>query len=235
MALNLRQRGEFWHARGTIYVNRKPIRVAEFSTKYRDRAEAERFLAEWERDQHLDALRRDAEVRDRQCKFQDTGASDVLPAWAVAVWRNSKGRAGKDGILFTLDERDMAVLVNRSAGRCEVSDIEFQTDRIGTSKKRPFAPSIDRRNNNLGYTLANCRLVCISVNLALADYGEDVLMKIAKAMRGKKGRFMRRKTNRESCPDGAQTVETRSDFVLACSDQNAESAGGNELPNPLIS
>ena len=57
MALGLRRRGEIWHARGTVRVGRETIRVAEFSTGARSRADAEAAIGAEEariRADHLD-------------------------------------------------------------------------------------------------------------------------------------------------------------------------------------
>jgi hypothetical protein len=76
-------------------------------------------------------------------------------------------------------------MVNRAGGRCEVSGIEFQRRAPGVSRN-PWTPSIDRIDSSVGYTAANCRLVCLAVNLAMSTWGEDVILTIADCIRRKR-------------------------------------------------
>lgn len=75
-------------------------------------------------------------------------------------------------------------IVSRAAGRCEVSGIVFSTQRLEGQRKAMWAPSIDRIDNTKGYEAENCRLVCVAVNLALNEFGADVLLRIASALMG---------------------------------------------------
>ena len=47
--------------------------------------------------------------------------------------------------------------------------------------------SLDRIDSSKGYTVENCRLVCTAVNLAMNEWGEDVLERIALYYRRKRG------------------------------------------------
>jgi hypothetical protein len=97
--------------------------------------------------------------------------------------QRAKRQAKARGIAFDLSELDLATLIARSGGKCEVSGVDF--DWMMTAGKRglrPFAASIDRIDSNGIYTLANCRLVCLAVNIALSDWGDNVLRKIARGM-----------------------------------------------------
>lgn len=66
----------------------------------------------------------------------------------------------------------------RAAGACEVTGIPFSLDR-GESGRRPYAPSLDRRDSSGGYTSENCRLVCVAVNVAMNEWGAELLLRIA--------------------------------------------------------
>lgn len=81
------------------------------------------------------------------------------------------------GFLLTWD--DVVAMWQRSEGRCELSGLAFVMLADVRFKNRPFAPSIDRIDNSLGYSMSNCRLVCIAVNLALNEWGLETLQKIA--------------------------------------------------------
>lgn len=81
-----------------------------------------------------------------------------------------------------LTYEDFDRLWARAGGRCELTGIPFSFDKQPHHWKRPFGPSVDRIDNARGYTPENCRLVCTAVNLALNEFGEDVLRKIAAAL-----------------------------------------------------
>ena len=75
-----------------------------------------------------------------------------------------------------------------AGGLCSVSGLPFDLRKCINSQRRPFAISIDRINSREPYTQENCRLVCIAVNYAMSDWGQEVLERIAYAIvRRKKG------------------------------------------------
>jgi len=92
-----------------------------------------------------------------------------------------RARANKAGhAMMARDEFSM--LWNRSKGRCEYTGIRFSGKRVDGCVKRPWMPSVDRIKCSQGYTFDNCRLVCVSVNLALNEFGDEVLAVIARGM-----------------------------------------------------
>lgn len=70
-------------------------------------------------------------------------------------------------------------LVMSSGGRCALTEIPFDFNQSDTSKYRPWAPSVDRIDHTGGYTLDNCRIVCIIVNNALNQFSVDELRLMA--------------------------------------------------------
>ncbi|WP_333710325.1 hypothetical protein [Malikia spinosa] len=86
---------------------------------------------------------------------------------------------------FEFDELAMSDLIRRSRWRCEISGIHFEfaapTQR---GPHRPFAPSLDRIDSNIGYIKSNVRLVCLAVNLAMNRWGVEVLEKISAGIMG---------------------------------------------------
>jgi hypothetical protein len=84
--------------------------------------------------------------------------------------------------LAMMSREDLDVLWNRAGGRCEVTGIPFTWERYRNCIKRPWAASVDRVDNSKGYEFENCRLVCAAVNLALNEFGDDVLIRIAQAL-----------------------------------------------------
>lgn len=75
-------------------------------------------------------------------------------------------------------------MVNASNGRCALTGIKFDFAPVGFGKKRPFAPSIDRVLSSAPYKVGNVRLVCVAVNVALNQWGDEVLRTVAKGMLG---------------------------------------------------
>lgn len=64
-----------------------------------------------------------------------------------------------------------------------VSGIPFEFENSkGDGRRRPWIPSIDRIDSSKGYTKGNCRIVCCAVNIAMNNYGEDVLARISEYM-----------------------------------------------------
>jgi hypothetical protein len=93
----------------------------------------------------------------------------------------AKRRAYKKLIEFDLSEQFIIELLHKQNNKCALTKIEFDILKIKKSKTRPFAMSIDRIDSSKGYTKDNVRLVCVAVNLALNEFGEDIFNKICKA------------------------------------------------------
>lgn len=94
-----------------------------------------------------------------------------------------KGGARSRNIRFSITEVDLSNLLKRAGGRCEVTGIPFALrDRDERWVRKPWQPSLDRINSREGYYLDNCRIVCLAVNVALNEWGDDVLRTIAKAI-----------------------------------------------------
>ena len=94
---------------------------------------------------------------------------------AVAV------RARKDGEKC-LSKDELKALWARANGKCQLTGIPFSSERKPGCVKRPWMPSVDRIDCSKGYTADNCRLVCVAVNLALNEFGDEVLLTIAKGL-----------------------------------------------------
>lgn len=63
-----------------------------------------------------------------------------------------------------------------STGSCAVSGIKFDR-RVG--KRSPWMPSIERIDCLDGYVVGNVRWVSLAANIALNDFGFDVLIRLA--------------------------------------------------------
>ena len=70
----------------------------------------------------------------------------------------------------------------RCKGRCELTGIPFDFAKLDGCRRRPFMPSIDRIDCAKGYTVENIRVVCTAANLAMNQWGEDVLFRMARGL-----------------------------------------------------
>lgn len=92
----------------------------------------------------------------------------------------AKSRAKLKGFEFDLTQAKLLGLAAESGGRCAVSGVQFSDRKIGT--RRPLLPSLDRIDCAKGYIFTNCRIVCVVVNYAMSDFGENALRIIARAI-----------------------------------------------------
>lgn len=95
----------------------------------------------------------------------------------------SEARAGasRRDIDFNLNLSDLRRIHKRSGGVCEVTGVKFSDEDWG-GWRRPFRMSIDRIDNREPYTLLNCRLVCVAANIAMGEWGEEVLVRMLRSM-----------------------------------------------------
>jgi hypothetical protein len=105
------------------------------------------------------------------------------PKWAADLVRaaNARNRARNCGDTFTIE--DLKVLWVECGGRCSVSRLPFSLVVVGDGQaKRPFAPSLDRKDRHQPYTLNNVRLVTSVTNFAMNAWGLDPVLVLAAAM-----------------------------------------------------
>ena len=106
-------------------------------------------------------------------------ANHVVRAHVTRMLKGAKQRAKASGRAFDLREEDVYDLLNAQAGRCALSGIQFDLSPTDT-RRRPYSPSLDRISPKGGYTKGNVRLLCVVVNLALGDWGDEVLQAVAR-------------------------------------------------------
>lgn len=102
----------------------------------------------------------------------------VKGGWALDMLARCERRSKAAQRPCRLTPDDLRFLALRSGGRCEVTGIPF-SGRQTDSRRRPFFQSIDRKDCAQGYTIENCRLVCLAVNIAMSNWGEDVVCQMA--------------------------------------------------------
>lgn len=142
--------------RATLYASwTENGRTKVASLKTTDEAQARRIVADWQACSPL------------------LGSPRRLLQQRLA---SAKARAAKIGVPFALTFPDLDALWRASGGRCAVSGLLMDTGRRG---HHPMRASLDRIDSSKGYEIGNVRLVCVAVNYALADWGEDFLFRLA--------------------------------------------------------
>lgn len=86
-----------------------------------------------------------------------------------------KNRSVKLKLDFNIDIDFIENLLEKQNNKCSLTGISFEMgeNNLRKSFRRPFAPSIDRIDCSKGYMQNNVRLVCVIVNLALNDFGDQ--------------------------------------------------------------
>lgn len=97
------------------------------------------------------------------------------------MYCDMRARARSKGLPFDVSRDEWNNLVMQAGDRCQLTGIPFSLSKAAAGYRAPFAPSIDRIRPADGYTLANIRLVCVSVNYALADWGLGVFETVCNA------------------------------------------------------
>ena len=97
------------------------------------------------------------------------------------LWSAAKARATTKGLRFTLLKTDIARMWEDQAGLCALLGLPFNLAQGKGQFGQWDSPSIDRIDSSKGYTLDNVRLVFISVNLALNQFGTDTFDKMCEA------------------------------------------------------
>jgi hypothetical protein len=109
--------------------------------------------------------------------------------WIKATYIQMRSGAKSRDIPFDLSFDQFMELIRQAKGRCMLTGIRFEFQLLGTkSKRRPFAPSVDRIDSSKGYSMDNCRLICAALNIALGDWGMNPVMRIARALMARERR-----------------------------------------------
>lgn len=103
------------------------------------------------------------------------------------LYRKARAGAKKRSIEFELTMADLADLWKRAKGACEVSGMPFDQMPSNGTGRRPWTASVDRIDSHKGYTKANCRLVSVITNGAMAEWGERELLLLSRAIGRRQG------------------------------------------------
>jgi hypothetical protein len=96
------------------------------------------------------------------------------------MWRRVVQRAKKRRLACDLTVE--WVLIRLRRGYCEQSYMPFDFRKPGHNHISPRAPSIDRKDNRLGYLQSNCQVVVYQVNVAKNRFTKETLVEMARAV-----------------------------------------------------
>jgi len=101
-------------------------------------------------------------------------------ARAQTLVSNIKSRAKRKGLDFDLDYH--WYMEKYEKGVCEASGIPFEEPEYNGKKgnRNPWVPSVDRIDNNKGYTKDNCRLVCFIFNIVKSQFTDEDFEKLCR-------------------------------------------------------
>ena len=166
---------------------KNPEKVAIYNKTHRDRHKEKRLAAnkDW-RLANPEKLKIYEETQRQKRAAGGYSRTTYQKEWyetnhgrAKVMLNSSKRRAAKNGWEFDLD---LEWLMDKLLiGICEATGVVLSTIRRGNSLKNPWAPSIDRKNSNGGYTKDNCQLTCCMFNLAKSDFEENLVEVMARS------------------------------------------------------
>jgi hypothetical protein len=97
------------------------------------------------------------------------------------AFRSARLRAKNKGFEFDITVERLAGLAEAQNFRCALSGFKFSPENKLGTRVNPYALTIDRIDAKSGYVVGNVRLVCLAINIALMDWGEEVFARFAEA------------------------------------------------------
>lgn len=94
-------------------------------------------------------------------------------------------RANKFDWDYDLGLRPLAKLYLAQSGRCAITGMIMSPDTGYYDDKNPYKISVDRINNNRGYTLDNVRLLCHWTNNAKSTWSDNVFNEFVESIQKK--------------------------------------------------
>lgn len=105
--------------------------------------------------------------------------------WTKTLWQAAKVNAAARRLAFEITVADIQRMATQSEMKCMLTGLDFDFRDFRSTRRRPYVPSIDRIDCSAGYTPDNVRLVCACVNLAMNEWGLDVLLKMGSALKAR--------------------------------------------------
>lgn len=89
-------------------------------------------------------------------------------------------RAKKHKLEINLDREWIEQRLSKM--KCEATGVDLVLEIRDDVFHSPFRPSVDRINNEKGYTKDNCQIVCVIFNKAKSDYATEDVIKMSKGL-----------------------------------------------------
>lgn len=107
-------------------------------------------------------------------------AFEISGAWLTQTLGRINARNRSRGFA-NMARADLVALIQRANGRCELTGLRFSAAPHPGALRRPLVPSVDRIDNAGPYSISNCRLVCLAVNVAMNQWGNRIFDLICQA------------------------------------------------------
>lgn len=123
---------------------------------------------------------------------RNRGRNGAIEELTLQGMERARKRAKLKELTFDLKAEDLIRILRSQQYRCALSGLPFRTEAVTVDDgifRAPFRPSIDRIDSGKGYLPDNVRVVLVAVNVALSDWGEDVLITIAHAISDRRRRM----------------------------------------------
>src|SRR5690242_6679880 len=118
-------------------------------------------------------------VLERVCPKLVTGnRATLIRRIAQKLLCNARDGAKARDISFSMTAEDIIALGRRQDWRCAITGLRFELADERKATSGPYGPSLDRINRLRGYEQGNVRLVCVAVNFAMNQWGEQVFSRI---------------------------------------------------------
>ena len=108
-------------------------------------------------------------------------ATGDLSALIASLLKGAKRRAEIDNVRFDLEKGHILQMLDAQSGKCAISGLPFDLSPTET-RRRPFAPSLDRIEQGGPYIVPNVRLACVAANIARSDWSDAVLRALARGI-----------------------------------------------------
>jgi hypothetical protein len=96
------------------------------------------------------------------------------------MWGRARLNAWRKGLAFDITVQ--WIIAKVQSGQCEATGIPFQLEGSPNGLRCNFAPSLDRRDSNDGYTEDNCQVVVWIYNCAKGAGSHDDVARLARAI-----------------------------------------------------
>lgn len=98
-----------------------------------------------------------------------------MTKWLRVLVPRSRHRAARSRFVHDFPADQHEQLFQRQRGLCAISGLPFSLEEFAdVLVEHPFTPSLDQFPPRSGYTVSNVRLVCITVNFGMDQWGEGV-------------------------------------------------------------